>query len=112
MERFLEGSTLMKRTSLRTRRTRRPAAESRVMAAYRAAHPICEACRREPTRDSHHIVSEKSGGPAEPWNLLALCFFDHTNGFHLWGWKRFCDRYPHLAGKVTAARLRMGRKTT
>lgn len=82
------------------------------MAAYRNEHPVCEACRRERTADAHHIVSEKSGGPTEPWNLLALCFFCHVPGFHTMGWVRFCDRWPHIAGKVTAARIRMARRTS
>ena len=102
----------MKRTQFLSRRRHRPAAETRLMNAYRAAHPVCEACHREPTIDAHHIVSEKSGGPTEDWNLLALCFYDHVPGFHTLGWIRFCDRFPHLAGKVTAARMRMGRKTS
>ena len=93
------------------KRKKRPAAESRLMRSYREFHPICEACGREETRDAHHIVSEKSGGPTEEWNLLALCFYDHVPCFHTLGWLRFCDRFPHLAGKVTAARIRMGRKT-
>ncbi len=94
------------------REKKRPAAESRIMKAVRKAHPVCEACQREPTRDAHHIVSEKSGGPTEEWNLLALCYFCHVPGFHTLGWVRFCDRYPHLAGKVVAARIKMGRKTS
>ena len=65
----------------------------------------------EPTRDAHHIVSEKTGGPTEEWNLLGLCVFCHVPGFHTLGWLRFCDRWPHLAGKITAARIRMGRRT-
>lgn len=101
----------MRRTRLHSKPHRRPAAETRIMRDYRDAHPVCEACRREATSDAHHIVSEKTGGPTEPWNLLALCYFDHVPGFHTLGWKRFCDHYPHLAGKITAARLRMGRKT-
>ena len=100
---------IMRRTPIRARRTHRPAAESRVMRAVREASPICRACGREPTRDAHHIVSEKSGGPTEPWNLLALCYFCH-DFYHTAGWLRFCDRFEHLAGTVAAARLRMGRK--
>ena len=82
------------------------------MQVYRAKYPRCEACGTEETRDCHHIVSEKSGGPAEEWNFLALCYFCHVPGFHTLGWKRFCDRFPHLAGKITVARIKMGRKTT
>jgi hypothetical protein len=102
----------MRRQPFKSKRHRRPAADQRAMDAYRKAHPVCEACRNEPTADCHHIVSEKSGGPSEDWNFLALGFNDHVYGFHLWGWKGFCDRYPHLAGKITAARIRCGRKTT
>lgn len=40
------------------------------MREYREAHPVCEACGSENTRDAHHIVTEKTGGPAEEWNLL------------------------------------------
>lgn len=103
----------MRRVGFKTKyRPHRPAAETRVMKAYRAAHPICEACQREPTSDAHHIVSEKTGGPTEEWNLLALCYYCHVPGFHTMGWKRFIERWPHLTGKVVAARIRMGRKTT
>lgn len=91
---------------------KRPAAETKLMKAYREAHPVCEACRLEATHDAHHIVSEKSGGPTEEWNLLALCFFCHTPGVHVLGWKRFGERHPHVMGKIVAARIRMGRKTT
>ncbi len=65
----------------------------------------------EKATETHHIVTEKTGGPAEDWNLLALCFFCHVPGYHTLGWKRFCDHWPHIAGKITAARIRMGRKT-
>jgi hypothetical protein len=99
----------MRRTFISSKKHRRPAAESKVMAEYRASHPVCEACRMEPTKDAHHIVSEKSGGPTEDWNLLGLCFYCHTNGVHMMGWKRFSDRCPSVAGKIAGARIRMGR---
>ena len=102
----------MRRSPLSYKRTKRPAAETRIMRDYRLEHPVCEACRQEATSDAHHIVSEKSGGPTEDWNLLALCWFCHTPGVHTMGWIRFCARYPHVAGKVTAARMKMGRKLT
>jgi hypothetical protein len=94
-----------------SKRKKRPAAEARVMRAYLEAHPICEACEKEPSYNTHHIVSEKSGGPTEEWNFLALCVYCHVPGFHTMGWVRFCDHFPHLAGKITAARVRMGRRT-
>lgn len=97
---------------IRFKRKHRPAAETRLMKEYREANPVCEACGLEPTSVAHHIVTEKSGGPTEIWNLLALCYYCHIPGFHTLGWKRFCERYPKLAGKVVAARIAMGRKTT
>lgn len=100
----------MKRTWIAKKRKARPAAETRAMRAYREAHPRCEACRLEPSSDTHHINSEGSGGPSEDWNFLALCQVCHIGIFHTGGWKKFCDRFPHLAGKIVAARMRMGRK--
>lgn len=101
----------MRRTAFYQKPHRRPAAENKIMKAYRAAHPVCEACGMEASSETHHIVSEKTGGPTEEWNLLALCHFDHVPGFHTLGWKRFCNRWPHLAPKIVTARIRMGRKT-
>jgi len=99
----------VKRTPFHSKSKYRPVAETRAMRAYREAHPMCEACKREPTRDTHHIVSEKTGGPSEDWNFLGLCLFCHVPGFHTLGWLRFSDHYPHLAPKIAGARLRMGR---
>ncbi len=93
------------------RTKKRPASETKAMREYLGAHKACEACGMEAARDTHHIVSEKTGGPAEDWNFLALCYFCHVPGFHTMGWKRFCDRYPHLAQKIVTARIKMGRKT-
>jgi len=90
--------------------TSRTAAETRAMREYREAHPVCEACGMENTRDAHHIVTEKTGGPAEEWNLLGLCAWCHQE-IHSRGWLSFGKRYPHLEGKIVAARIRMGRKT-
>jgi 5-methylcytosine-specific restriction endonuclease McrA len=81
------------------------------MRAYRVACPVCEACGEERATETHHIVSEKTGGPVKEWNLLALCFRCHVPGFHTLGWRGACERWPHLAGKVIAARERMGRRT-
>jgi hypothetical protein len=85
------------------------AAETRIKKAYREAHPVCEACRSEPPTDAHHIVTEGSGGPTDPENLVALCRVCHTV-WHLIGWHKAIDRWPHLAAKVVAARVREGRK--
>jgi hypothetical protein len=98
------------RSNLRGKK-RRPAAKTRAMKEYREGHLVCEACRRSQATDTHHIVTEKTGGPAEDWNLLALCHMCHIGIFHTGGWVKFCDLFPHLAGKVAAARLKMGRKT-
>lgn len=89
----------------------RPVKERKIMQAYREAHPVCEACQQAPSECTHHIVTEKSGGPTEDWNFLALCFFCHTPGIHTLGNRRFIERYPHIGPKIVAARLRMGRKT-
>ncbi len=92
-------------------RTKRSAADKRTMAAVRVEHPVCEACRMKESAETHHIVSEKTGGPTEGWNLLALCHTCHQAGFHQMGWLTFCAAWPHLSGKIAAARIRMGRKT-
>jgi len=84
--------------------------ETKAKKAYRESHPVCEACRQEPSTEAAHIVSKGSGGPAEDWNLLALCYGCHEGTYHQKGWKSFCDIYPHLAGKIVSARIRMGRK--
>jgi hypothetical protein len=86
-------------------------AETKAKREYRETHPVCEACGRQKTKDAAHIVSEKTGGPAEEWNLLGLCFACHEGTFHYVGWKKFCEIFPHLAGKIVAARIRCGRKT-
>jgi hypothetical protein len=84
--------------------------ETKAKKSYREAHPICEACRNQRTEEAAHIVTKKTGGPAEDWNLLGLCYSCHEGTFHQKGWKSFCDIFPHLAGKIVAARIRMGRK--
>jgi 5-methylcytosine-specific restriction endonuclease McrA len=98
-------------SSFKKRRKSRPIAETRAMKAYREPHLVCEACRMTAPTETHHIVTEKTGGPAEDWNLLALCYGCHQHGFHAQGWATFCAAWPHLAGKITAARIAMGRKT-
>ena len=86
-------------------------AENKTKREYRLAYPVCQACRIQPTAEAAHIVSKKTGGPTEDWNLLALCYGCHEGTFHQYGWLTFCDIFPHLAGKVIAARIRCGRKT-
>ena len=85
--------------------------ENKTKREYRLAHPVCEACHLQPTDQAAHIVSVKTGGPTVDWNLLGLCRGCHLDTWHLKGWLTFCDIFPHLAGKVTAARIRCGRKT-
>ena len=87
-------------------------AETKAKREYRQAHPFCEACRIQQTAEAAHIVSAKTGGPAEPWNLLALCFACHEGTFHQKGWLTFCDIFPHLREKIVLARIRCGRKLT
>lgn len=85
-------------------------AGTKLMKWYKETKPFCEACFREPTTDAHHICTEGSGGPTQISNLLALCRVCHTI-MHAGGWRKACDRFPHLAGKIVAARVSMGRKT-
>ena len=100
----------MRRSPLRGKKlTSRTAAETRAMREYREAHPVCEACRQEPTQACHHIVGEKAGGPAEDWNFLALCLYCHIPGVHQMGWKTFSRHYPHLEAKMVAARIKCGK---
>jgi hypothetical protein len=84
--------------------------ETKAKREYREAHSTCEACGIRRTEEAAHIVSKGSGGPAEDWNLLGLCWTCHEGTFHRLGWLSFCHIYPHLAGKITAARIRCGRK--
>ena len=84
--------------------------ETKAKREYREAHPVCEACGLSKSDETHHIVTVKTGGATEDWNLLALCAICHYS-YHNRGWLTFCDIFPHLAGKITAARIRMGRKT-
>ena len=101
----------MRRTAFARSSRRRPAAETRAMREYRAKHFACEACRMIQPSQTHHIVSETTGGPSEDWNFLALCYGCHIHGFHGQGWQTFCAAWPHLAGKITVARIKMGRRT-
>lgn len=103
---------MIRRYPIKRKTKHRPASERKVMKAVRDSHPLCEACRMKPSTQAHHIVTEGSGGPTEEWNLMALCLGCHQPGFHDQGWKTFCAAWPHLAGKITAARIRCGRKTT
>lgn len=82
-------------------------AERKVKKAY-CEGKVCEACMKEPAFDAHHICSEGSGGVTEDWNLLALCRICH-NIHHMIGWKKACSSHPHLAAKITTARIKMGR---
>ena len=86
----------------------RPYAEKKAMAAYRLEHPVCEACGREQSQHTHHIITKRAGGPGEAWNFLALCAVCHST-IHDAGWKSSCDRFPRIAGKIVSARVMDGR---
>jgi hypothetical protein len=88
---------------------KRTSDERKTMSCYKAQFPKCEACGIEQTSDAHHIVTEGSGGDTEDWNLFALCRICHTT-LHMMGWKKACERYPHLAPKIITARVKMGRR--
>ena len=87
---------------------KRTSVERKIMKEYRDLFDNCEACGIEIPTDAHHIVTEGSGGETVGWNLLALCRICHTM-IHMMGWKKACNRFPHLAGKIVGARVRMGR---
>jgi hypothetical protein len=91
------------------KRHARPRAEQRIMDAYRDRHESCEACKVDPPSVSHHINTEKSGGPTEDWNFLALCAVCHDL-IHRIGNRRFIERYPSTCDKIALAKLQMGRK--
>jgi hypothetical protein len=64
-------------TAIYIRRHRDRSTHRNIIAAYRAAHPLCERCIREahtfPTAQIHHIVPVAECGLTAPGNLLALC---------------------------------------
>ena len=92
------------------KRHSRSSADKKIMKAYREEHPICEACRSVASTEVHHIVTEGSGGPTNESNFLALCTNCHIYKFHQKGWWKFCIDHEHLAGKVVAIRIAMGRR--
>ena len=53
-----------------------------VRAAYIAAHPLCEQCRREgrftPAEEVHHILPLSQGGGHDTENLMSLCKRCHS----------------------------------
>ena len=79
------------------------------MQAYRDQFPTCQACGIDASAHTHHINTEKSGGPTEDWNFLALCAICHDL-IHRIGNRRFIERYPSTGDKIALAKLQMGRK--
>ena len=76
---------------------------SREYADYWAAHTVCEACKSSPSGPPHHIRSRGAHGNVdEPWNLIALCIWDHTRA-HTWGRALFAEFYSAVADKIRAA---------
>lgn len=43
-----------------------------------ADHPICQRCRRAPSKIAHHILRKSKGGSDDPFNLMALCPMCHA----------------------------------
>lgn len=75
---------------------------------YRERVPFCEASLKHlgPT-EGHlaHIVSRGASGESdETWNYLHLSAEVHIGLQHTKGWVEMLSTYPHLMGKVNAAR--------
>ena len=72
---------------------------------YWIAHPVCEACGKQPSTLPHHIVTRGAAGVDDsPENLLALCFVDDRGVYHAMGREAFCKKYPHLEPESRARR--------
>lgn len=58
----------------------------------------CIVCGSRLMVDPSHIKTRGSGGPDEPWNVVAKCRKHHTE----WGmsWSRFLVKYPAFAFKL------------
>ena len=84
------------------------------VAEYRRMQTWCEACVLKKSEHFAHIggggVALK--GPSVPENGLMLCTRCHLYTQHQHGWNRLCTEYPHVRGKVDAARKRLGLKPT
>jgi len=79
---------------------------------YKRRNPYCEAEGSYLGIGGHmaHIVSRGASGSFDPWNLLHLGEKPHLMTQHAKGWVEFLRLYPHLMGKVNAARERSGKK--
>ena len=55
----------------------------RIIAAYRAGHPLCEKCLAggliRSAQEVHHITPVSEGGDTTPENLLSLCLPCHPS---------------------------------
>lgn len=81
---------------------------------YKRRVPYCEATSEYLGSGGHlaHIVSRGAGGENfEAWNFLHLGAEPHLMLQHQKGWVAFLRLYPHLLGKVNAARERSGLPT-
>lgn len=77
---------------------------------YLSRHPVCEACgkglevggKRE--GQLAHIVGVDEGGSDADGNRLRLCTECHIFTQHANGWEALIGKYPHVAGKIKAAK--------
>ncbi len=80
---------------------------------YKDRVPFCEATLKHlAPKEGHlaHIVSKGAGADTdETWNYLHLSAEVHIGLQHTQGWVEMLKTYPHLVGKVNAARVRLGR---
>jgi hypothetical protein len=74
------------------------------MKAYRAAHPVCEACGEEESDSTHHIPRRNLPDTDKPDDFLSLGINCHVPIYHNKGWRYFIKKFPHLAEKVLASR--------
>jgi hypothetical protein len=66
----------------------------------------CEICGQR--ADPHEIISRKTGGPREAWNVIYLCFIHHRE-YHDLGRSSWARKYPQFLDKITAACEQAGR---
>jgi hypothetical protein len=71
----------------------------KVMRAYLAGHPTCEACGSKHDLNVHHVLPFHLDPrqELEPKNLVTLCRFHHFDLGHLGDWKAFFPGVREIA---------------
>jgi 5-methylcytosine-specific restriction endonuclease McrA len=74
----VSGKALQADSTINIREHRANARHRRIIADYKAAHPLCERCLGQhgmltAMDQVHHIKPIADGGVSEPYNLMSLC---------------------------------------